>query len=244
MEPILIADSIGKCYGDRKVLASAYLRAVPGRITGLLGRNGTGKSTLLKIAAGVIAPDHGIVRFRGHSYPRPHLYRLAAEGLLFLPVDRLLLSPSFTVGAQLQAVARQFGIERYSGAVEQLRLASHLDSNPLDLSGGERHRAQFALALVRRPACLLVDEPFRELAPLDVELILSCLRELASEGCAIVLTGHELGFVLDAVDQVVWVTSGTTRLFDSVQAAQESWEFRRDFLVTVPAVHHPAHQDL
>ncbi|HEX2091139.1 MAG TPA: ATP-binding cassette domain-containing protein [Longimicrobiaceae bacterium] len=234
MDPVLILESVGRSFGGRRVLASAFLWAKPGRVTGLVGRNGAGKSTLLRIACGLVAADHGTVRFRGVVYERPRLHRLAREGLFFLPADRPLLSPSFTVGAQLRAVDRQFGPRRFDETVDRLALEAHLDADPRSLSGGEHARAELALAMLRRPVCLLADEPFRGIAPLDAERVAAVLRALAAEGCAVVLTGHELGSVFEVAEEVLWVESGTTRVMGSPEEARTHWEFRRDFLGEVP----------
>ena len=230
MDALLTADSIGKSFGGRKVLSSAFLWARPGAVTGLVGRNGAGKSTLLKIAAGVLAPDYGVVRFRGESHVRARYHRLAARGLFFLPAERSLLSPSFTVREHLEAAERAAGTPTLEGAVEAMQLAPLLDARPHTLSGGERKRAELALALARAPVCLLADEPFRGIAPVDVERVMQAFRGLAARGCALVVTGHELTFLFQVAHEVIWTTAGTTRVMGTCQEARADWHFRRDFL--------------
>lgn len=230
VEPILLADSIGKRFGGRKVLASAFLWAHAGRVTGLLGRNGAGKSTLLQIAAGVIAPDHGVVRFGGEGYPRARLSVLARRGLFFLPADQPLLSDALTLEQHLHLVRRAFPEADVEWAVEVTRAAPILSARTRVLSGGERRRAELALALCRSPRCLLLDEPFRGLAPLDADHVGQVVRGIASRGCAVVLTGHEVAFVMSVVDEVIWVNGGTTRHLGAPAAAQADATFRAEFL--------------
>jgi lipopolysaccharide export system ATP-binding protein len=232
VEPILVVDSVGRAYGGRPVLRSAYFQALPGRIHGLLGRNGAGKTTLLRIAAGLVAPDHGIVRFRGAHVERPSLARLARRGLFFWPVARPLLSPGMTVREHLRGWGEVWGREGQEAVIERLRLGDLLAKKGAALSGGEVQRWHLALALLRRPYCLLADEPFRGVSPADAELIIAALRELATDGAAIVLTGHEMGPVLDAIDDVTWVVSGTTRYLGPTVRAREDQEFRREYLGT------------
>jgi ABC-type uncharacterized transport system ATPase subunit len=86
------------------------------------------------------------------------------------------------------------------------------------------------MAVLRHPVCLLADEPFRGLSPIDAELIADSLRDLATGGCAVVVTGHEMGFLLQVVQEITWVTSGTTRLLGSVDEAMTNDSFRRDYL--------------
>src|SRR5882724_5184217 len=105
VRPILLAECIGKRFGGRAVLTAATLRGEPGCITALMGRNGIGKSTLLKIAAGWMRPDHGTVQFCGRVYQHARLHTLAEAGLFYLP-DRDLLSPGFSVREHLESVSR------------------------------------------------------------------------------------------------------------------------------------------
>jgi rhamnose transport system ATP-binding protein len=97
MTPMLVADSIAKAYGSRRVLTSARLEAHQGAITFVAGRNGAGKSTLMRIVAGVLRPDFGVIRYGGLTFGRPTLFRLARRGLFYLP-DRGILSPSKNLG--------------------------------------------------------------------------------------------------------------------------------------------------
>lgn len=242
--PLLAAESIGKSFGERRVLTSAALRAYPGEVTLVVGRNGVGKSTLLQIAAGWLAPDHGAIRFDDVVHTRPRLHRLARAGLFFLP-DREVFAPDLIVRRQLELITpwadQAIGVDSgtpgaptlslLDDVVAELHLAPCLDRLPHTLSGGERRRAELALALARRPRCLITDEPLRGIDPRDAELLIEVLRRLARGGCAVVVSGHEVTSLLATADQVVWVTAGTTyQLGTPAQAAANEW-FRREYLV-------------
>ncbi len=228
--PLLEADGIGKAFRARRVLTAASLRAYPGSITALCGRNGSGKSTLLAIAAGWVHADTGTIHFAGESWLRPRLPTLAERGLFFLP-DRAILAPGIALGRQLTVVERRFGSSRGTAAVAAaLGLSECLHLVPPRLSGGETRRAEIALACVRRPRCLLADEPYRGISPLDAEAISESLRSLARDGCAIVVTGHEVAAVLDIADVVAWCADGATVEYPSVASAQADWRFQRDYL--------------
>ncbi len=229
MTPVLVADSVGKRYGDRVVLKAASLWAYAGEVTGVVGRNGSGKSTLMKIASGWLAPDHGFVRFRGETFERPHLHRLARLGLYYLP-DREALSPGLTVGAQLSAAARHFGTGDPGGAAELLGISHLLDRRPPGLSGGEMRRAEVALALARDPLCLVADEPYRGVDPRDAEALAGAFRALAERGCAVVVSGHEVPVLLSLADRLLWVSGGTSRDLGSPAEACQSHTFRREYL--------------
>lgn len=229
MTAILVADCVGKSFGGRRVLSSASLRAVSGELRVVFGRNGIGKSTLLKIAAGVVAPDTGTVHFAGRSHLAAQLHRLAAAGLFFLP-DHDLLSSAFTLRRQLEMFRERFDGRDVRECADAVGIAAHLDKRPHALSGGELRRAELAAVLVRRPRCLLADEPYRGISPVDHDRLSTIFREIARDGAAVVVTGHEAPTLLAAADHVTWCTSGTTYELGSPIAAQAHDGFRRDYL--------------
>jgi ABC-type multidrug transport system ATPase subunit len=226
---VLVADGVGKWFGTRRVLSAATLRAVSGAVRVIFGRNGTGKSTLLKIAAGWIAADTGTVHFAGRAYLRPTLAELARRGLFYLP-DQELLSTAMPVRAQLDLLRRRFPGGDVAAALALTGVADVADRRPPALSGGELRRAELAAALVRRPRVLLADEPFRGVAPRDAEVLATVLRRLAADGCAVVVTGHDVPTLLDAADHVTWCTGGMTYELGTPAAARAHDAFRRDYL--------------
>jgi lipopolysaccharide export system ATP-binding protein len=229
VKPILTADCVGKSFNGRAVLTSATLRAVPGELRVMFGRNGAGKSTLLKIAAARLAPDSGAIHFGGRVSLRVSPRALAVAGLFYLP-DHDLLSNGFTVRRQLEMIRRRFDGGDPVRAAERVGVDKLIDNRPFELSSGELRRAEIAAALVRRPTCLLADEPFRGIAPRDAEDLTDVLRELAATGAAVVITGHEVSALLDAADHVTWCTSGTTLELGPPATAAQHHGFRRDYL--------------
>lgn len=226
---MLTADSIGKRYGTRWVLRAATLRAVPGEVRALIGRNGAGKSTLFRIAAGLLRADYGIVRCDDTVFLHPRLPMLARRGLFVLP-DHDLLSNSLTVGAHLELAAATFGHLVDRAMVHMLALRDHLGKRPWQLSGGELRRAEVAVAVARRPRYFLADEPLRGIAPIDAERLLRVFGSMAADGCAVVVTGHEVRTLLGAVDHVTWCTDGTTYELGPPAAASANERFQRQYL--------------
>jgi ABC-type multidrug transport system ATPase subunit len=221
---------VAKRFGAEHVLTSASIQARSGEIVALLGRNGAGKSTLLKICAGLMRSDHGHIRFRGEWVEHPRLHELARRGLAWLPSDRNLVSPSFPLGAQLEAIARQRGLRSLSQVIEALELDACLGQHPDTLSGGERRRASVAVTWLLEPVCLLADEPLRGIDPKDQERIMRTYLTMARDGCAIVITGHQADYLLHEADSIVWVTAGTTHHIGTPATARDHWQFRREFL--------------
>ena len=229
MREILVADCVGKSYGATPVLRSASLRAVRGELRALLGRNGAGKSTLLRIAAGLIQPDTGAVRFAGVVRQRVRLATLAREGLCVIP-DHDLLSHAFTVRQHLEFVRAPEDAHGIDRVAERLTISRLLDARPFELSSGERRRVEVAFALLRQPACLLADEPLRNIAPINAEGLLEVLADMARAGCAVVVTGHEVPALLAAVHHVTWCTAGTTYEMGPPFMARADDRFVRDYL--------------
>jgi lipopolysaccharide export system ATP-binding protein len=218
-----------RSFGDRSVLKGASVWAWEGRVTVLFGRNGCGKSTLLKAATGLLRADQGVLHYAGETYLRPRLPVLARRGLFFLP-DRGLLSRRLSLRAQLDAVEWRFGAGRAERVLEMLGIAAIAERSAVEISGGERRRAEIALALVRSPRCLLADEPFAGINPSDAEVIAAALRELASQGCAILVTGHEVRQLMAVADEVVWMVAGTTHGLGDPEQARQHHQFRREYL--------------
>ena len=229
MNPLLVADCVTKSFRGKRILSAGSLRAVPGQLRVLLGRNGAGKSTLLKIAAGWIQPDSGAVHYDGVAFLTARLPTLARSGVFYLP-DQDLFSSAFTVRAQLEMLRQQFGGGDIETAAETAGIRARLDQYPHDLSGGERRRAEIAAILVRRPRCLLADEPLRGIAPKDAEDMMRVFTSLAAEGTAVVVTGHEVPTLLASANHVTWCTAGTTYELGPPSAAIQQETFRREYL--------------
>lgn len=226
---ILVADSISKSYQGQRVLASARLCAASGEIAGLLGRMGSGKSTLLKICAGLVQPESGWVEFGARRYTRPTRSVLAREGLFYLG-ESDNLAWTLTVGRHFDEIERRFGSPVDEDAIEMLDLRSLFARKPASLSGGEVKRVELGLAFARRPSLLLADEPLRSVDPKQCELSCRALKLLASRGCAVVVSGHEVSMLLPYLDSITWVTSGTTYALGSVENARSNERFAREYL--------------
>lgn len=228
MTEVLVADSIAKTLGGRRILSAATLRVSAGEFKVLLGKNGVGKSTLLKIAVGVLPPDTGFLRCGGQAMTSWTLAGLAKLGVFYLP-EHGLLSDSFTIRDQLSMFATRFGQELEDPAA-RLGVLQYLDKRPSELSTDQRRRCDLAAATIRRPSCLVADEPFRDLSPIEAERLAGVFAAFASAGWGIVASGHEVGVLLASASAVTWCTSGTTYELGSPSKALEHEAFRREYL--------------
>jgi lipopolysaccharide export system ATP-binding protein len=226
---ILCADSISRSFSGRRVLSSARLALEPGQVVGVLGRMGMGKSTLMKICAGVLDADSGWVEFAGQQYQRPRLSKLASRGLFYL-AETDNLAGALTVRQHFDLIENRYGSGNRALAVEMLKLEPFLNARCDTLSGGETRRAEMALAILRQPLCLIADEPFKSVDPIMCETLGNAFVHLARNGCAVAVTGHEVNALKPFLDSVVWVTSGTTYSLGTTEAAWSHDGFRREYL--------------
>ena len=225
----LVADCVSKTFGMRKVLSSASLRAKPGEVRGVFGRNGEGKSTLIRIAVGRLQPDSGNVRMGATTFERASLPTLAALGVFYLP-DHDILAPAYDLNRQLMLFEQRFGQRSADDAARRAQVEHLLERKPVTFSGGELRRAELALAITRKPTVLIADEPYRGIAPVDHDRLTDLFRSMAAEGCAVVVTGHEVPSLLGAADHVTWCTAGTTLELGPPAQARDNDAFRRGYL--------------
>lgn len=228
MNALLRGESLGKSFRKRRVLNGAYFEAMPNSITGVIGRNGSGKTTLLQILAGWIPPDQGYVEFQGERIASAG--DLARLSMFYLPVDQSILSPRFSVAEHCDALEWRYPCRDREEVFELLGLEQRSLTPVAAMSGGERRRCEIALALIRRPLCLILDEPFRGIDPREAERISGVLRSAAQTGMAVVVSGHERTWVLDCADQVVWVRESSTELLGTPAEARSSWRFQQQYL--------------
>jgi lipopolysaccharide export system ATP-binding protein len=229
-DPVLQVDGLGKTFGRKAVLTAASFSARPGTVTCLMGRNGSGKTTMLNVAVGRVRADYGRVLLNGELQRRPRLAMMALGGLFYSSQDSALTN-LFTIQQHLDAVSQVYGrVSEQASIVEHLDLGPFLTRRPPTLSGGERQRASIALALVRGPSCLLMDEPFAGVAPKDRPLIADGLRLLRADGCAVVISGHDVDDLFAVSDEIVWVVAGTTHLLGPPSDARTYAQFRREYL--------------
>ncbi|HET9385940.1 MAG TPA: ATP-binding cassette domain-containing protein [Gemmatimonadales bacterium] len=211
--PVLAADGVTLTLGGRPILQSAYVDAVAGTITALVGRSGAGKTTLFAVLVGRRRPLRGTVRWAGSFIARPSLPDLAQLGLFFHP-DRPWLARQLTLAEH----ASLFGLQDWRDSAEMLGIASCADQPVGTLSGGQLRLAELTLAVARKPRVALLDEPFRGLEPKQRERVAAALRHLANHGCAVLYADHDVETVRVTADRLFSIEEGATRLVADFQS--------------------------
>jgi ABC-2 type transport system ATP-binding protein len=208
----LRARDICMVYGDHVVLRGAGISLAPGSITALCGRNGSGKTTMLRILAGLLAPVSGTIELSGRPIPTSN-DRWSTIG--FLP-QHAALDATLSVHDLLYFQARYFGLSRTaarrrSGAVMALiGLNEWAGKTVAQLSGGLQRRVAFARVIVPAPSFLLLDEPTTGFDTAAIDVLADVLLKLRAEGTAVALCTHDLAVVERVADDIVQFAEGTT----------------------------------
>ena len=186
---MIAAQALEKSYGRKSVLRGMSLRIEPGELALLVGSNGAGKSTTMKIVAGLARADAGTAAICGHDITTA---RAAAQRSLSYFPQNPQFHPRLTCTEVLKFYARLRGIaaERCATMLERVGLAEAAHERTGTLSGGMRQRLGLALLLLPQAPVLLLDEPGLSLDPAWRTRLQEFLREEAARGCAVLVTTH------------------------------------------------------
>jgi branched-chain amino acid transport system ATP-binding protein len=204
---MLDVDGIHTYYGDSHILHGVSLRVAAGEAVALLGRNGAGKSTMIRSIVGFTPPRDGRIVFDGQSIHRWPAHRIARRGLALVPQGRRIFAP-LTVRENLMLGARAAGwsLERVFGLFPRLR--ERAEQSGGTLSGGEQQMLAIARALLTNGRLLLLDEPSEGLAPLIVREIGRVVKGLKDEQLSILLVEQNYHLALQVADRVYVMNKG------------------------------------
>jgi branched-chain amino acid transport system ATP-binding protein len=207
-EPLLSVEGLSCGYGEAVVLADVSFQIQPGRSLALLGRNGTGKTTLIDTLVGVTRRHAGRIALAGQDIHAMPVHLRAAAGIGWVPQERNIFK-SLTVAENLTAVARP-GLWTVARVFELFpRLAERQKNLGHQLSGGEQQMLAFGRALVLNPRLLLLDEPLEGLAPIIVEELLRAIRRVCrEEGLTSIVVEQHPRMVLAVTDDAVVLDRG------------------------------------
>jgi branched-chain amino acid transport system ATP-binding protein len=208
-EPLLIVEGLRCGYGEAVVLSDVSFTLGAGESLALLGRNGTGKTTLIDTLVGTTRRHAGSIHLAGRELHSLPVHQRAAAGIGWVPQERNIFR-SLTVHENLTAVARP-GAWTPARVYELFpRLAERKQNLGNQLSGGEQQMLAFGRALVLNPRLLLLDEPLEGLAPLIVEELLRAIRRVArEEGLSSILVEQHPHMVLPVTDQTIVLDRGS-----------------------------------
>ena len=230
---MLTVEHLAARYGPAQVLFDVSLAVDAAEVVTLIGRNGMGKTTTIRVVMGLVRAAGGSARFDGRSLIGEPPYRIAQAGLGLVPEGRQIF-PTLTVEENLVATAAaRFGPARWRlrdvyGFFP--RLAERRRNMGNELSGGEQQMLAIGRALMTNPKLLILDEATEGLAPLIRAEIWACLARLKSEGQAILLVDKHIDALLKIADRHVVIEKGQVVWTGASQALASDEQVRRRYL--------------
>ncbi len=224
-DDVIGTDELGKVYPDGTVaLDGVTLSVAAGEIFGCLGRNGAGKTTMIRILTTLAAPTSGRARVCGHDVT---VAAAAIRAQIGVSLQQVALDDLMTGREHLDFVARLSGL---TGAAARARTDELIEVFQFDpdrvvatYSGGTRRRLDIALSLMRRPRVLFLDEPTTGLDPQSRRALWGWLRRFAGDGTAILLTSQYLDEVDELADRVGILDSGEMAVVDTPTGLKASY---------------------
>ena len=213
----LVVDSITKRFGAVTALDGASFSVEPGRIFGLLGANGAGKTTAMRIVLDILRPDAGSVTWQGRSN-----LELPRRTWGYLPEERGLYT-RMTVMDVLRFFAALYGVPRATATalvdewLERFRVPDYRDRKVEELSKGNQQKIQFIAAILHDPDVLIMDEPFTGLDPVNMGLLKEAFLAMRDQGKTLIFSTHQMETVEELCESIAIldrgrvVVSGTLR---------------------------------
>jgi branched-chain amino acid transport system ATP-binding protein len=223
----LVLSGIDAYYGDSHVLQKVSLRLGEGRLLGLLGRNGAGKTTCMNVVVGLLPPRLGAVTLFGEAVVGRSPEVIARRGMALVPQGRrifrsLSVRENLTVAARkpLAGARHPWTLDTVFASFPRLQERQHQTAGYL--SGGEQQMLAIGRALMSNPRVLLMDEPSEGLAPQIVAEVMSTVRKLKQQGLSIILVEQNAKLVFDLADDIIILNSGRVVVADTASGMKAS----------------------
>ena len=231
--PILTVNGLVKRFGGFRALDGLTFNLTAGEILGLVGPNGSGKTTCINVISGLYAPDEGSIHFEGRSVARLPSHRLVHAG-----INRTFQIPkpfhTLTVRENVD-IAITYGRSRHARVTADELLASldlltFADQPAAELNSAHQKMLDLARALATGPRLLLVDELAAGLNPAELEHVGAKLKELARSGIALLVVEHLMGFIDQITDRIIVMNAGKEIFEGSLAEASKNSQVVEVFL--------------
>lgn len=212
---ILTTQKLNKKYGKRQVVNDVSFTIKSSEIVGILGPNGTGKTTCFYMIVGLVTPNSGKIMINQTDITHASMHVRARSGLGYLPQESSIFR-KMSVADNIMAIleirknldkkARQ---QKLESLMDEFNISHIRDSLGISLSGGERRRVEIARALAVDPSFILLDEPFAGIDPISVYDIKKIIIHLKNRGVGILITDHNVREALDTCDRAYIMSEGS-----------------------------------
>jgi ABC-2 type transport system ATP-binding protein len=213
----LVVDSISKRFGTVLALDGVSFRVDPGRIFGLLGANGAGKTTCMRIVLDILRPDSGAITWQGQpntSLPRDTWGYLPEERGLY---TRMKVMDVLRFFAALYGVREVDATRQVEDWLERFRIPDYRDRRVEELSKGNQQKIQFIAAILHDPDVLIMDEPFSGLDPVNVQLLKEAFLEMRDRGKTLIFSTHQMETVEELCEAIAIIDRGRVVVQGSVR---------------------------
>jgi branched-chain amino acid transport system ATP-binding protein len=220
-KPILNVAGLVKRFGGFSALDGLSFHVVPGEILGLVGPNGSGKTTAINVISGLYAPDGGEVTFDGASIGGVASHRLVHNGInrtFQVPKPFMSLTVRENVKVALAYGRAAVAPPTIAELLDEYRLAEFADRPASELNSAQQKMLDLTRALATRPRLLLLDELAAGLNPAELDWIAGRIKALAASGVAIIVVEHLMGFIEHITDRVIVLNAGK-EIFEGKLAA-------------------------
>lgn len=204
----LVVDHISKRFGTILALDDATFTVEPGRIFGLLGANGAGKTTSMRIVLDILRPDSGTVTWEGRpntALPRRTWGYLPEERGLYL---RMRVAEVLRFFASLYGVSSADASGEVDAWLERFRIADYLNRKVEELSKGNQQKIQFIASILHDPQVLIMDEPFSGLDPVNVQLLKEAFLAMRDRGKTLIFSTHQMETVEELCESIAILDRG------------------------------------
>jgi ABC-2 type transport system ATP-binding protein len=204
----LVVENLRKRFGQVVALDGISFSVEPGRIFGLLGANGAGKTTCMRIVLDILRPDAGSVTWQGQpniALPRDTWGYLPEERGLYL---RMKVIDVLTFFAALYSVPEERATREVEDWLERFRVPEYRDRKVEELSKGNQQKIQFIAAILHDPDVLIMDEPFSGLDPVNVQLLKEAFLEMRDRGKTLIFSTHQMETVEELCESIAIIDRG------------------------------------
>jgi len=235
----IVVSHIAKSFGKTQAVRDVSFNVHPGEIFGLLGPNGSGKTTSIRMLLDIYQPDHGSIEILGGPMDAEKLNKIG-----YLPEERGLyqdieVARCLTYLGTLKGMTKEQIAERLPLWLERFDLTQHQKKKNKELSKGMQQKAQLIAALMHDPEIIIIDEPFSALDPVNTQLVKDLLIEQRNLGKTIIMCTHQMNQVEMLCDRLVLIDHGRVLLEGSLQGVRERFSTNEILIQTdqeLPAV--------
>ena len=227
----LKVQNVTKTFGEKLAVDNISFEINKPGVFGLLGTNGAGKSTTIRMILGILKKDTGTIKWNGKEVERKYV------NFGYLPEERGIY-PKIKICDQLMYLAKLKGMKKKEAEesmnfwLKRLEVEEYKNLTAEKLSKGNQQKIQFITAVIHNPELLVIDEPFSGLDPINTELLKSAILELVEKGTYIIMSSHQMASIEEFCTDILILNRGKTILQGNLKEIKESYKANRVELIT------------